>query len=428
MKYINLSLISLLALVSVLILAGFKINEVDKQLISEKSVGFYNNPTPGEISIVASTPIPDGREPSREDFIRLVDCGFNLGMSTESVEGAKKIFNLIDTLHFNMLIANGKLLKSDFKKVVDDLKDEPHLAGWKFIDEPHFDDLSQLSKEYLKLTEYCPEKLVYINIVGVLEPLFTGKLSSFPDYLSLIDKYFHPTLWSYDLYPFSIKNNELYISYDSFFAALEIFSKKSKETGYPFWTYCQSMAYKNRVIERPATTESYLRFCIFSSLAYGAQGIVYWTYGQRKSTNSETYLSALINLNGEITPAWYAALKVNNEIKKYNNVFYNSQPVNIKHLGKNLYKGTERLNGSIGQFNSITSGKEGILVSQLRTNNKDYYIFVNHSVENSQDITFKIKMGSLKLISSNDSSIFTPDRVYKLNLEKGGYFIFESIR
>ena len=75
------------------------------------------------------------------------------------------------------------------------------------------------------------------------------------------------------------------------------------------------MAFKASWIECPPAKEEYLRFEAFSALGYGAQGIVYWTLGQRKSSPHETYTTALINLKGEKTAAWYVAKKVNLENK-----------------------------------------------------------------------------------------------------------------
>ena len=114
--------------------------------------------------------------------------------------------------------------------------------------------------------------------------------------------------------------------------------------------------------------ESYLRYEAFTALAYGAQGIVYWTYGQRIPTPQEDYQSALVNLNGKKTATWYAAKKVNAEIRKFNNIFYGCEMKMVRHTGDKIYAGTQALSGEIGPFKSLASGGAGVVVSYIENN------------------------------------------------------------
>ncbi len=204
----------------------------------------------------------------------------------------------------------------------------------------------------------------------------------------------------------------------------------SKECGTPFWAYCQSMSFKNKDVQRPAATVPYLRFEAFSALAYGAQGIVYWTYGQRLSTKNEAYLSALVNLDGDKTPAWYAARQVNNEIKALNDVFYNSRLVDCRHTGDILYRDTKKLSGTFGPLKHIVSGKEGVMVSHLKTNGNDYLIIVSRDPFSSQTVRLNfddVKVEELTVSSSGNNYSVRKKKIngsVKRSLSPGGYLVF----
>ena len=188
------------------------------------------------------------------------------------------------------------------------------------------------------------------------------------------------------------------------------------------------MAYTTKWYSRPVATEEYLRFEAFSALAYGAQGIIYWTYGQRKSNEVETYTSALVNMNGKITKSWYAAQKVNQEIKKYNDVFYECKVEQVRHTGSNLYKGTKRLSGTIGPFKMIRSKDAGVIVSLIINKGETYIVLVSRDVLKKQTITLELSANKkVKNISSNKQEIYDWRKDVTLTLDKGGYVIFKVV-
>lgn len=385
----------------------------------------YVNPTPGEISIVASTPIPDGCRPSKSAFQDILDCGFNLVMDAQDINYFKNVFKILGNLKLKYLANNIVLYGERAGEMVEELSHDPHLAGWKFSDEPGYKDLDKLSKDYERLYRLDPNLLIYINLIGTQAEGCTGPTKNYREYLQLIEKKFSPQLWSYDMYPFFIKKNGLYVAYDLFYSDLEMYSEIAAKTGKPFWAYCQSMAFKSGSVIRPAAKEEYLRFEAFSALAYGAQGIVYWTYGQRKSSTHEKYESALVNMDGKKTPAWYAAQKVNKDIIRYNDIFLNCKLKEVRHTGKTLYKDTKRLSGSFGPFNSIKSDDAGVLVSHITNKGNDYIVIVSHDVEKRQRVILNYKKDYILTdLTSENGKTYKGGGNLTLNLAKGGVGIF----
>lgn len=386
----------------------------------------YMFPTPGEITIGASTPIPDGIEPTRAAYEELIDCGFNLGLTNGTLDYFKNQFKLIKGLNFKYLIQNDNLFTEKRKEFIKAFQDEPNFAGWKFKDEPKYSDLNQLQRQYDALLKDDNTNLIYINLVGVIDKTFTGPFTKFSDYLDLIQQKFRPEIWSFDYYPILVKDGKVKIDYETFYSVLEDFKNISNKTGRPFWSYCESMAYKAKSYSRPAATEEYLRFEAFTALAYGAQGIVYWTYGQRNSNSVETYTSALVNLNGKKSKAWQSAKKVNAEIKKYNEVFFNCKVKDLKHTGNKTYKGTKKLNGEFGPFKSISGGTSGVIVSDIESAGGNYIVIISRDVEKTQKVTLKLKDDvSLSDLTQSNNPILSSGKDINFTLGKGGYKIYK---
>lgn len=388
----------------------------------------YIDPNPGKITIMASTPIPHGVNPTHKAYEDLIECGFNLGTESGGIEYYKKLFDIIGDLNFKYLISVKDLGTEKKNLILQAFKDNSHTGGWYFKDEPNYNVLEELSKKYLSLYKEDDSHLIYMNLLGGLMKNATGPFTDYFDYICYIQNIFHPQMWSYDYYPFSINTstNKLVIAYQQFYYDLECYLKISLQTSRPFWTYIQTMAFKAGNLYRPATNETLLRFSIFSSLAYGAQGIAYWTYGQRDSNENETYLSALVNKDGKKTKAWYAAKKVNGEIKRFNDVFYQCNVKEVRHTGDRLYKGTKKLTGEYGPFKMVRSGDAGVMVSLIENKGKEYVVIVSRDVQKKQKISLELKPNlSITDLTPSTPKTYSWRKDINLTLDKGGYVIFE---
>lgn len=387
----------------------------------------YHNPTPGRITIAASTPIPQGVAPTRQAYEDLIDCGFRVGLEMGDMSFFDRAFRIIGDLDFKYMIANDDLHNGNRMKWIRHFKNNPHFAGWKFKDEPSYASLDALEKEYYALYKDDPDNMIYLNLIGIKTPYFLGKIKTYPAYLDMIQKRFRPSVWSYDFYPIWYNNKgQFIVDYNYFYSDLENYMAISKKTNRPFWAYCESMEYNSEIYNRPAATEAYLRFEAFSALAYGAQGIVYWTYGQRKSNAQETYISALVNLDGKKTPAWHAAKKVNSEIIKFNDVFYQCKVLNVRHTGVKLYDYTKKLSGSFGPIKMIRSGDSGVMVSRIENKGEKYIVIVSRDVVNAQRVTIELgNNNKLTDITVNPVEYDWRSPI-EISLEAGGYRIFKE--
>lgn len=397
----------------------------------------YKSPTPGEFTIVASTVFNPEIGPEETNLRGIEECGFNVCMDFTTLERYKILLGYMEKTKLKLLLHTSafkyepdrKDWESRLKSFVNQFKNHPSVGGWNFVDEPIWDNLNPLQKRYELLRAIDPNHFISFNLVGGIVKKFTGPCQTMEAYLDTIQKMFTLDSWSSDYYPISKKNGKIGVNYNGYFTNLKIFSDRAKKTGLPMWTYCQSLEFTSKSTSRPAATLPFLSFEAFSSIAYGAQGLVYWTYWQRPSNASEKYLSALVNLNGKKTKAWYAAQQVNTQIRALNSVFLGAQMVECRHTGMINMKGTYPFISNFGPFTELTNDVKGFLVSHLKNKGHNYMLIVNHDVEKKQKANCKLnpkyKVTKLEVASNGSISRKTVKGNYNLTLSPGGYALFE---
>lgn len=439
----------------------------------------YDSPTPGQISIIAAG-IRNGLHPSEmiptEIFIGLKECNFNAahlygGYNSDKEKHAtatalkdaadNQISILASCFYFTLPDGNAENGLKDASNFFNFYKDpdtyeydgKTHnnnsyaIKGWYLKDEPYYSELKEsgtatsfnLINIYNMLKTDPQERPIQVNLVGSGGKITEGE--PFGEYLDLFENNFNPNLWSYDLYPITqisclindkcnLKTNCLLtVDHETFYEDLNTFHERAKATYGVFWAYVQSMEFISGGTLYPAALESYIRFEAFSALAFGAQGIVYWNYKQQKDESSEVYPSALVDRHGNRMAAWYSAKRVNYEIRQYSKVFVDSELRKWAQVGEGY--GRPALNHSFGPLAGITASGTGALVTQLRTNEKNYLVIVSHDVERYQtlDMTFAYA-GVIELTPTGSHGEHGKEKVLsttsiRRQLIPGGYLIYE---
>lgn len=454
-----------------------------KPLNSPAAADPYKSPTPGSISIVA-TGISDGSKEADtkiipiEVFNELIVCHFNAAhlygsisktekeeaLSASLANAAAAEIGIIASNYYFNINEGHEATGLDKVKAFIEFFNKPRtfvdgngeiqnisnaIKGWTLKDEPTFTQISQpadsVSYNLKNVYDYIKEndsqgRIVHVNLPGGVCDVLENH--SFEEYLNVFQANFNPRLWSYDFYPVSQKScllNDVCkvngdcavdVDHETFYADLDTFHKRAKATGGVFWAYVQSMEYIHGSIFRPAALEPYIRFEAFSALAFGAQGIVYWTYRPQPNSESSVRPSALVDRHADRLPAWYFARQVNYEIQEYSKVFVNSELKAWGHAGNN-YGGPSIGEGGIGGILSIKASGAGALVTQLKTDGHNYMVIVSHDVVTSQtvEITF-VPTVIYELTPTNSHGAHGTEkqiktRTIKRQLIPGGYLIYD---
>lgn len=393
----------------------------------------YVCPTPGAITICAYDMCEANVLPDRKEVALYEDCGFNSFIQENGDEAFfDGLFSAIEGSGLKAIISSNALRGSSDvkrKRFIDRYRNKKNLGGWGMADEPVFDALHAQGKIYSEIYNADASHCIHFNIVGEPARVFIGRNTpNIESYLDTVRAIVRPGLWSFDLYPIKrIGSGPLVVDTDAFYAALNAFSEMSEVSRRPFWSCVLSMGFRQGEVCKPSPTEAHLRFAAFSSLAYGAQGIVYWTYRQRADKPGSTFihLDAPVDTLGNVTEVWHAVREVNREIRKYNDVFYGAEVVDVAHTGSRKVKGARQISGGFGPFSYLKGEDPGMLVSHIRNSGGDYIVMVSHDVERSRKVELSVKSGMKVVNMSDGRSMKGGSSRKKLTLGKGGYLIFK---
>ena len=184
--------------------------------------------------------------------------------------------------------------------LIDRVSKHPAFYSYYLIDEPNASQFPALGKLVAYMRERDPAHLAYINLFPTYasnEQLGThgDVVAAYKEHLRLYVEQVKPSLISYDHYQFRLNGDS-----DQYFLNLAIIRRAAQEAGAPFLNIVQACTWAPTVMRVPNTNE--LRYLVYSTLAYGAQGISYYVYA------CANHQGSLVSLDG--TPGLlYHALK-----------------------------------------------------------------------------------------------------------------------
>eukprot|EP01116_Phalansterium_solitarium_P015893 TRINITY_DN3567_c0_g1_i4.p3 TRINITY_DN3567_c0_g1~~TRINITY_DN3567_c0_g1_i4.p3 ORF type:complete len:269 (-),score=117.26 TRINITY_DN3567_c0_g1_i4:71-877(-) len=121
-----------------------------------------------------------------------------------------------------------------------------------------------------QIRQYVPGAMSFINLL----PNYGGPgwgTPTYEDYVSQFVETCDPDVLSMDHYPLMQEGQD---TRDAYAANLDTLRTYALKAGIPFWNFFNSMPFNDRI----DPTEPNLRWQIFTSLAYGAKGVMYFCY------------------------------------------------------------------------------------------------------------------------------------------------------
>ena len=181
----------------------------------------------------------------------------------------------------------------------------PALYAYYIIDEPNASQFPALGKLVAYLRERDPLHLAYINLFPTYannKQLGTNGdvVTAYGEHLRRYVEQVKPSLISYDHYQFRLKGDG-----DQYFLNLAMIRRAAQEAGVPFLNIVQACTWAPEAMRIPNADE--LRYLVYSTLAYGAQGISYYVYAHPKHHGS------LVDLDGTPGPLYHAVKSYNRE-------------------------------------------------------------------------------------------------------------------
>ncbi len=309
-------------------------------------------------------------------------------------------------------------LEKEPERIVNRFKDHPALAGYFLRDEPGCSAFAELGQWAKRIQAVDNQHFCYLNLFpNYALPEMLGT-ETYREYVQQFIKDVPLQLLSFDHYPVVADASGERSLRDMWYENLEIFSDEARKAGKPFWAFALTVAHE----PYPIPTLAELRLQVYSNLAYGAQGIQYFTYWTPEAGTWDFH-HAPIDFDTKKRTEVYDKIKLlNAEIKNLSSVFMNSRVVSVGHTGADIPKGTNRL-GKLPDAIKFFEVEGGAVVSVLEKENQSFLVIVNRDFKNS--ITVKIE-GDPKLQRVLKDGTIVPADKYagQLMVDPGDVLIF----
>ena len=195
-------------------------------------------------------------------------------------------------------------LRQKLDALIARVRNHPALYAYHLMDEPGTAQFPALGRLVAYLRERDPAHLAYINLFPTYatnEQLGTkgDVITAYREHLQQYTNVVKPALISYDHYQFMRDRDT-----DQYFLNLAMIRRVSQDAGVPFLNIVQASSWAPSV-RVPNTNE--LRYLVFTTVAYGAQGISYYIYSCANHTGG------IANADGTPTPIYHALKSYNRE-------------------------------------------------------------------------------------------------------------------
>ena len=343
-------------------------------------------------------------EVSVANYKKLKDVGVNIDIAFFS--NADAIALALDAAGMAgiKLMISCPELKSDPEKTATRFKNHSSLEGYYLADEPGKSQFQELADWAKRLKAVDQKHYSFVNLYPNINSN-QGKFGTkdYKEYIDTFDNLFPAPFLSFDFYP--VVDGAVH---PRWYENMEFFAKKYMTENRPFWAFALTTSYlaysndsgqptlndfyqlyktykpeKTFVHDIPTLAE--LRLQIYVNLAYGAQGIEYWSFRGFGSP---------LDAQGKRTVVYDRLQKVSNEIQYLSGVFLGAKVISVAHTGLNIPNETMRLWQLPSPVKLLETVGEGAVVSVLENGVNTFLIVVNRDFKNA-----------MKLIINTDETV-----------------------
>ena len=335
---------------------------------------------------------PPEEHTSLERYREIAECGFNVVLppcAAWSVPLNKQILDLCQKTGLKAIIGDGRVLAkqpddpdfaSNLDSLIADYVHHPALAGYFLVDEPNASAFPLLGAVNRYLLQKDPKRLPYINLFPNYASEQQLGTKTYDEHIARYIKEVQPALVCWDHYAL-LENGER----DVYFENLEIVRRHCLQAKLPFAQIVLTVPhgpYRD-------PDEADLRWQAYSTLAYGAKGILWFTYWTPPSDPQWRFRNAIINEKG-LPSTKYTILKdLHARIHAVARVQMRLRSMGVYHTPP-VPKGASALDGKSPVSECLT---EEILLGWLRDNQHGNYLWVvNRSFRQSRRAVLQLRM------------------------------------
>lgn len=345
---------------------------------------------------------------TQERFAEVAGANFTVAMvQASSPEETKKALDLCKASGIKALVGDSRVhlrkrgedtFTEGLDATVADYSGNPALWGYYVIDEPSAGSFNKIGEVNRHLLEKDPKHVPFVNLF----PTYASKQQlgafSYEQYVDEFCRVVGPKMLSYDHYALMADGSVR----PDYFANLEIIRRQSIKHKVDFNYILLSVPHGPYA--DPA--EGDIRWQASTALAYGARGLMYFTYTTPKDPQWDFH-DAIIDANGKQTAKYAIAKKVNGEIKMLGPTLMRLKSVGVFHTHP-VPDGCKPLPDG-GLIQGIKGGE--FVVGQFNSDDGFHYaMIVNNSPKKAAKATiaFSQKVGLYEVSPSSGKEVSTP--------------------
>ena len=325
-------------------------------------------------------PLPSETNEAR--YKEVANAGFNIAMppcAAADVELNRKILDLCKRTGMRAIIADRRLLAKqpnddDFTKnldaVIADYASHPALFGYFLTDEPNASAFPLLGAVTQYLLKKDPKHVPYVNLFPNYASEQQLGTTTYEEHVKQFIEVVKPPLVSYDHYAL-VGDTERDVWWDN----LEVVRRQCLAHDVPFVVIILSLPhgpYRD-------PTEGDLRWQAYSSLAYGAKGILYFTYWTPSPGDPLGYHGGIISYDGKRLGKYDMVKRVNAELAKLGGVL-----TGLKSTA--VYRSNDARPNALIK----TKGEDLVIGEFADAAKRKYVMIVNRSPRKSSDALFTV--------------------------------------
>jgi hypothetical protein len=292
------------------------------------------------------------------------------------------------------LIVRCPELELEPEKITKRFMNHPATGGYFICDEPSANDFPELGNRVKRIRAIDNERFCYLNLFPnyALDVQLGAK--TYQEYVKGFINEVPVQILSFDNYPILESPSGRHLR-ENWFENLEVFSSEAKLAGKPFWAFALTVSHGNY----PVPTLGELRLQVFSNLAYGAQGIQYFTYWTPLRKTEWNYQHGPISdITKQRTEVYDKMKFINNEIQNLAGVFLGAKVLTVEHTGIVIPQGTKRMTKLPSVIRKIETDGNGAIVSILEKGNEHFLVIVNRDFQNSMKLTIEAEPSLRKIL------------------------------
>ncbi|NLH98032.1 MAG: hypothetical protein GX446_00910 [Chthonomonadales bacterium] len=242
---------------------------------------------------------PPADQLTKERYAEIAEAGFTLvlgGFGARTPDTVARQIELCRLFNLRAIVATAGLKP-------EDLPDDPVVWGYLIRDEPGAADFPDLRKTVDAIRAARPGKLAYINLFPNYASAQALGTTTYDEHVRRFADEVDVDVLSMDHYPIMTPTAD---GRDRYCANLETMRVHALRRGIPHWNFFNVMPFG----PHSDPTEAQLRWQVFTSLAYGSRGVLYFCYWTPRGDEFPKG-GAIITADGRRTRHYDQARRIN---------------------------------------------------------------------------------------------------------------------